>query len=435
MSNLVRFGRLQPKRNALMKYILTTLFWSVLLVSSAQTKRVLFVGNSYTASNNLPATINSLANSLGDTLIYDSNTPGGYRFLHHVSNTTTLNKIALGGWDFVSLQAQSQEPSFSPAQVSSEVYPHAKTLVDSIKSADACVEPIFYMTWGRKNGDAANCAAYPPVCTYDGMQQRLRESYLEMGFDNNATVSPVGAVWKQVRDSVPLLELYTADESHPSPAGTYLAACTFYAAMWRKSPVGASFISSLPAADAAVIQYFADKVVLDSLSTWYIGHTDISTSANVTHQSGATYNFSDSSQNADSVQWTTDGTTTTVPAGQLVSHTFSDTGLFQIELIAFNGCQSDTVITNQYVSAVGIEFLNKSNIRLYPNPAGELVRISSNSNIQTVVLMDFQGKKLRLVENINLQEFEFRVGELATGSYLVEVGTNYGIELHRIVVE
>ena len=291
MSNLVRFGRLQPKRNALMKYILTTLFWSVLLVSSAQTKRVLFVGNSYTASNNLPATINSLANSLGDTLIYDSNTPGGYRFLHHVSNTTTLNKIALGGWDFVSLQAQSQEPSFSPAQVSSEVYPHAKTLVDSIKSADACVEPIFYMTWGRKNGDAANCAAYPPVCTYDGMQQRLRESYLEMGFDNNATVSPVGAVWKQVRDSVPLLELYTADESHPSPAGTYLAACTFYAAMWRKSPVGASFISSLPAADAAVIQYFADKVVLDSLSTWYIGHTDISTSANVTHQSGATYNL------------------------------------------------------------------------------------------------------------------------------------------------
>ena len=84
---------------------------------------------------------------------------------------------------------------------------------------------------------------------------------------------------------------------------------------------------------------------------------------------------------------------------------------------------------------MGIEFLNKSNIRLYPNPAGELVRISSNSNIQTVVLMDFQGKKLRLVENINLQEFEFRVGELATGSYLVEVGTNYGIELHRIVVE
>ena len=48
------------------------------------------------------------------------------------------------------------------------------------------------MTWGRKNGDASNCSAYPPICTYEGMQQRLRESYMEMASANQGRVSPVG---------------------------------------------------------------------------------------------------------------------------------------------------------------------------------------------------------------------------------------------------
>jgi hypothetical protein len=83
------------------------------------------------------------------------------------------------------------------------------------------------MTWGRENGDQDNCANYTPLCTYDGMQQRLRESYVQMADDNNAIVVPVGMAWKYVRDNYPEIDLYQSDESHPSVEGTYLAACTF----------------------------------------------------------------------------------------------------------------------------------------------------------------------------------------------------------------
>ena len=53
------------------------------------------------------------------------------------------------------------------------------------------------MTWGRKYGDQQNCQFYPPVCTYLGMQNRLRESYLSMSFTSNATF-PVGFLGKNL---------------------------------------------------------------------------------------------------------------------------------------------------------------------------------------------------------------------------------------------
>ena len=93
-----------------------------------------------------------------------------------------LTKINQQQWDYVVLQAQSQELSFSPFQVASDSYPYAEILVDSIFANSSCTEPLFFMTWGRKYGDQSNCQFYPPVCTYLGMQQRLRESYLDMTF-------------------------------------------------------------------------------------------------------------------------------------------------------------------------------------------------------------------------------------------------------------
>ena len=325
----------------------------VVFISSsfAQTKNVLFLGNSYTGVNNLPLLTYNLALSLGDTINYDSNTPGGYTYEGHSTNATSLAKIAQGNWDFVVLQEQSQKPSFPPSQVATEVYPYAQVLVDSINSANSCTEPIFYMTWGRKNGDAGNCAFYPPLCTYDGMQGRLRESYIEMAVANDCSVSPVGAAWKYVRDNYPTLELYSADESHPSINGSYLAACVHYASMFRESPVGASFISTLTAIDAAVLQEAAESVVLDSLSTWRIGDNDVIASFTSNTVNGSTA-FSENGTNGTTYSWDLDdGSTETAAA---FSHTYANDGTYNVELIATNGCDSDTITQEVIVNTTGM---------------------------------------------------------------------------------
>ena len=80
--------------------------------SYAYTRKVLFLGNSYTASNNLPLIISNFAASVNDTLIYDFNTPGGYTLDQHYADTNSTNKIIAGGWDYVVMQEQSQLPSF-----------------------------------------------------------------------------------------------------------------------------------------------------------------------------------------------------------------------------------------------------------------------------------------------------------------------------------
>ena len=66
-------------------------------------------------------------------------------------------------------------------------HPYLEILVDSIEQIFSCTEPLFFMTWGRKYGDQQNCQFYPPICTYTGIKYRLRESYLEMSFDNKSS--------------------------------------------------------------------------------------------------------------------------------------------------------------------------------------------------------------------------------------------------------
>ena len=138
------------------------------------TRRVLFLGNSYTSVNTLPQLISDVALSTGDTLMFDSNTPGGYQLLDHNIDSVTISKIMAGGWQYVVMQGQSQEPVLEHNRFLSG----GKDLENLIKQYNPCAVPLTYMTWGRKNGDTANCMYYPLVCTYDGMDTTIRRAYM-----------------------------------------------------------------------------------------------------------------------------------------------------------------------------------------------------------------------------------------------------------------
>ena len=241
------------------------LLW-VILFSYADQYKVLFIGNSYTEVNNLPQLISNLASSTGDTLVFASHTPGGCTFQQHLSGALSL--IRQGGWDYVVLQEQSQLPSFPYSQFMSESYPFAKALCDSIRAYNPNAEIVFYMTWGRKNGDQQNCSIYPPLCTYEGMDSLLFARYMMMAENNRTLVSPVGYVWHYIRDHYSDIELYQSDESHPSLAGSYAAACTFYATLFRKAPVAISTDEGIGDDQADRIRRAVSELVYDSLARW-----------------------------------------------------------------------------------------------------------------------------------------------------------------------
>lgn len=381
-----------------MKKILLALACTINLQAIAQ-KKILFLGNSYTAVNNLPDIIYRLALADGDTIVFDSYTPGGYTFESHSTDPAAIAKINAQAWDFVVLQEQSQRPSFDPQQVAVEVLPYAMKLDSLIHHNNPCTQTVFYMTWGRKYGDASNCAFYPPVCTYAGMQERLRESYLLMGEQNHARVAPVGIAFQHSIAIDSTLELYNADQSHPSLAGSYLAACTFYATLFKRNPVGNTFISQLTANVAAYLQDVAAHTVLDSLLTWNIGKYEANATFSFT-TNGTTVSFLSDNLYSTQHSWSFGGNTFNP------IHDFGTGGDFTVTHVACDVCRCDSVTQTIHISSIGIDenILNQF-LKIYPNPSTDQLSVSLQKNNFSdqldLKVMTLQGK---VIESITLKE-------------------------------
>jgi hypothetical protein len=309
------------------------------------TLRALFIGNSYTAVNNLPEMLSQLSTSLGDVLIYDSNTPGGQTFQNHAANMVNYQKMAAQSWDYIVLQGQSQEPSFPTAQVNSQTLPYALLLADSAKSIQPCAQVNFFMTWGRQNGDPQ----WDSINTFDKMNLRLRNAYLRIADSANAAVSPVGIAWKYLRDHHPNINLYQQDGSHPSTEGSYLAACVFYSSFFHKVSMGSTYNPGIDPNTAELIQNVASSIVLDSLFTWQLIHPDSTLQLTTTVEGSLGSNLMNFSANANQEALFTwffpDGT---ILFGANVSYDLNLSS-YQVILAANGPCSNDTTtitITN-----------------------------------------------------------------------------------------
>ncbi|MBS1763802.1 MAG: PKD domain-containing protein [Bacteroidetes bacterium] len=358
----------------------------------AQTKkRALFLGNSYTDVNNLPEIVKQLALSAGDTLIYSKNAPGGYTFQMHSTNATSIGLIQAGNWDYVVLQEQSQLPAFPEPQVVSQVYPYAHELDSVIKAYNPCATTLFFMTWGRKFGDASNCASYPPICTYEGMDSLLQLRYTIMAQNNGSGISPVARVWHKIIDENSSIDLYSSDNSHPNNNGSFAAACTFYAVMFGKNPQIAPYNYTVAPADADTIKSVAKAVVADSLNFWY-RFAPMVNAAFTYSVNGNNVNFTNTSQNAVSFSWNFgDGQSSTAASP---THTFAAPGSYTVQLIASDSCtRTDSIYVTITITATAMQQLSVNpDFVIYPNPANDILYISSSDFLQEIQILDFTGR-------------------------------------------
>lgn len=394
-----------------------------------QKKNVLFIGNSYTSYNNLPQLTSSLAISAGDTLVYDSNTPGGQTFQGHLNNNQSISKIQLGTWDFVVLQEQSQLPSFPIGQVENQVFPFAEKLDSIIHKYNNCATTLFYMTWGRKNGDAPNCPILPALCTYEGMDNLLRERYMMMAQMNNAAVSPVGAVWRYLREHHPEIELYQTDESHPTLAGSYAAACSFYTVIFRKSPLLITQNSGLNPAVANSIRTAAKMIVFDSLSEWKTDVYDPVSSFSFHTDENNAIAFSNESIFSDRFLWNFGDGFTSVEENPV--HTYAENGNYTVSLIAERCDYSDTFSMEITISNL---FINQpeglSKIHVFPNPTTSDYLIIETDQPIEIELFNSLGSAVdfQLVRNNNRYILDVQ----GRGNYILKVIYQDNVEVFKI---
>lgn len=146
----------------------------------------------------------------------------------HWEKGKALKILHEGHWDFVVLQDQSllgidYFVEGRPRVAGDQVFrPYAEKWAAEIRKAGAT--PLFYLTWARK-------------ATPDD-QPALNYAYMHAAHESKAMVAPVGIAWDLARRRYPAIELFTNDGSHPSPAGSYLAACTLYATVFGHNPIG-----------------------------------------------------------------------------------------------------------------------------------------------------------------------------------------------------
>lgn len=188
---------------------------------------VLFIGNSHTYVNDVPALVRDLACSAGTKVVVQSVTAAGLSLVDHAGSPAALDAIASEAWDFVVLQDQQQRPGFRLPEVDAVSVPAAEALVEAIRANSADTVPLFYMVWARQNGDRQNCDYYPLVCTYEGNTRAVSEGYGLYAERTATDVIPVALAWAAaVADpTAPLTagELWS-DGSHGSVAGSYFAA-------------------------------------------------------------------------------------------------------------------------------------------------------------------------------------------------------------------
>ena len=179
-------------------------------------RRILFIGNSLTDANNLPAAVQALADSAGvPSLTIGTELVDGTNLLDHWMGLapSAIDK----GWDIVVLQ---QGPT-STASGRAELRLMAARFAKRIRAAGG--EPAFLMVWPA----SADANLFPGVS----------RSYRLAAEDVNGFLFPAGEAWLETWRRDIAMPLYS-DGLHPSTYGTYVAALTIFAVTYRRSVVG-----------------------------------------------------------------------------------------------------------------------------------------------------------------------------------------------------
>lgn len=182
--------------------------------------RILWLGNSYTQRNDLPAIVADMASDRQPTVRVEHERviANGASLRRHWNAGDAAIAIERGHWDYVVLQEQSTLPIKNAIRYHENV----RLFDKMIQRHDS--KTVLYLTWARQNAPETQTA--------------LTDATMMIAEETGALVAPVGLAWQRAMAAQPEIVLYEKDGSHPSIIGSYLAACAFYATLFGQTPVG-----------------------------------------------------------------------------------------------------------------------------------------------------------------------------------------------------
>ena len=407
-----------------MRYLFLLICLYISSTQAQNTKNVLFIGNSITYYNSMPQTFESIANSKGDNTSVTMYAPGGTGFINHVNDPNVYAKFREKVWDFVVLQPGSSESYGSSSPIATTLT-RALRLKDSILKYSPCAKILYYEISNGVHGSTQN-----DLNNYNLSMTTIRQNLEFLADGSDLFFAPVGEAFREKwnNDQTDMLWGSTGN-IHPNAKGSYIAACVFYASIYQKPSLGTTEISSLSQADATAIQTLVDAKVLDHKSDWRINTWNQYT--NFEFQIGGNQvNFTNLSQNVDTVEWDFgDGTTATQTSP---THSYNQIGQFTVSLTTHKGNCDEVVSKQVNITSLSIDDDLSAQWIIYPNPVNDRLYIKTDKNITAISIWTLDGKKI-YQQDANCNEIE--VNTIPKGIYFIKVIIDDRISIKRILVK
>ncbi len=204
---------------------------------------IFFIGNSYTSENDLPRLLRAIAADAQSPVDVETAeaTAGGQRLVDSWGDDQARAVLASRHWDYVVLQEQSLMTMLSGNQPVTQS--GFSEWGQSIHAAGAM--PVVFETWARQPGSAAYSSADATANNLTDaatMQAQIDFILGDAGSSIGAIPVPVGDVWMRCEQQPGAPLLYEPDNSHPSLAGSYLAAMLFYRILTGHPPSSSNFV-------------------------------------------------------------------------------------------------------------------------------------------------------------------------------------------------
>ena len=198
--------------------------------------RVLFIGNSLTATNDLPSVVAGIATRSGRRLDYRTIAPGGFALEDHWSSGESRSALATGRWDAIVLQ---QGPSALPES-----------------QANLREWAIRWAAEARARGARPALLTVWPESYRRSALRDVIGSYRRAAAAAGAELLPGGGAWREAWNCGPVA-LYGPDGFHPSLLGTYAAALVVYGRLFRAPIVGGAPPPGVRRRTARLLQWSA----------------------------------------------------------------------------------------------------------------------------------------------------------------------------------
>ena len=206
---------------------------------------ILFMGNSHTLFNDVPATVVALVRAGRPGKSVNGVTAPGSMFLEErISHQATLDLLKSRQWSAVVLQAQKTSSSWQFS------YPIEPSIALVKMSREQSAIPVLFPEWARAGLVESHL---------------IYDVHTMIAKSQPACIAPIGQSWDLSLARQPGLILHNADGNHANANGAFLAALVLYATLTGELPRNLPHITGSPV--DANTQQFLRGIATEAVQT------------------------------------------------------------------------------------------------------------------------------------------------------------------------